>query len=65
MRYILLSTTLLMAGCAGQQPYGSLASASLPDRSYVTSRKTACGPDRHVCWEMTRDDTDRRAAGGN
>jgi len=24
-----------------------------------------CGPDRHVCFEMQRDDSDRRAAGGN
>lgn len=72
MSYALITPTVvlvtgfacLVAGCAGQQQYASsLASAQLPDRSYVTSRKTTCGDDKHVCWEMNRDDKDRRAVG--
>lgn len=52
-----------------QRTYGTVAPApviaQLPDRFYVRNPKRGtCGPDRHVCWEMNRDDVDRRAATG-
>jgi hypothetical protein len=57
-----------VAGCAqtGAGPYASAAPTGqlvTVDRFNGTMRP--CGPDRHVCFEMKRDDADRRAVGGN
>ena len=66
---IVVAVTIVAAalgGCAHSNgPFASAASPTLVmvDRFKGTMRP--CGPDRHVCFEMTRDDADRRAAGGN
>jgi hypothetical protein len=61
-----------LAGCAEwRQTYATVSgvpvihASTIPDKFYVRDpRKGTCGPDRHVCWEMNRDDADRRAATG-
>jgi hypothetical protein len=51
-----------LGGCAHSSgPFASAASPAplvMVDRFHGEMRK--CGPDRHVCFEMQRDDTDRQ-----
>jgi len=59
-----MALAIALSGCASG-PYASIApSGQLVTADRFRGTMRPCGPDRHVCFEMVRDDFDRRTAGG-
>ncbi len=59
-----MALAIALSGCVTSGPYASATPAGQPAHFVMVDRFSGtmrpCGPDRHVCLEMIRDDTDRQ-----
>jgi len=62
---VALALLTWLGGCVSSGPYASTGTTQLVMVDRFHGKMRPCGPDRNVCFEMTRDDADRRAAGSN